>query len=162
MASGCHAPVTDNNNAGRSTTDPIRQGIHADQKSSPRAASAIAYSLLLDRHAARSYRASDRGFLLAAETCAPPARSRSHRALDPVATLVSCSIMLHFYSDTEPVRWAPHTQQDATCSRAAEPGVRAPTEEARGLRRHRALARTLTQVTRGLWADTHTPVHGGP
>jgi hypothetical protein len=97
-------PVTDNNNnnAGRSTTDPIRQGTGADAKSSPRAASAIAYSVLLDRHAARSRRASDRG----------PARSRNLRSacalapgLDPAATLMSRSIMLHFYGDTEPARW---------------------------------------------------------
>jgi hypothetical protein len=97
-------PVTDSNNAGRSTTEPIRQDI-ARTRNRRRARLLRSPTACYSINAARGrVGRATRGFPLAAETCAPPARPRSHQGLDPHTTLVSCSRMLHFYSKAEPDR----------------------------------------------------------
>lgn len=67
---------------------PIRSvRARADTKSSPRVASAIAYSLLLDRRRARSRRASDPRASARSKKCGPPAHPRWHRGRIPVRLL---------------------------------------------------------------------------
>jgi hypothetical protein len=97
-------PVTDSNNAGRSTTEPIRQDI-ARTRNRRRAR-------LCDR-----LQPATRSTLRAVASGERPAASRSQQklvlrlrardrtqGLDPHTTLVSCSRMLHFYSNAEPDR----------------------------------------------------------
>ena len=143
-------PVTDSNNAGRSTTDSIRQGI-TRTRNRRRAVSAIAYSLLLacDSIDAALGRVGPR-----------PAASCSHQKL--AVCLSACDrAAVRIGHDSRvmqqnasllwrhgPGPFALHMQQDAACH--ARRMRRAEREGACCCRRHP-----------GLCADTHTPVRDG-
>jgi len=153
LASGCHSsPSPTGNNAGRSTTDRVRQGIARARKRRParpprpptacysigvraagcgRPADACSQRKLAVRLRARERRVPARGGISSMQqNAAGESGSRSHSP-------------------------APHMQQDAACHMRRSPAFARGARECHSWRRARAPG--LPGPREGLCADTHTP-----
>lgn len=149
-------PVTGSNNAGRSTTDPICQGISGREIGAARPP-AIAYSLLLDRRRAQRQDAIPRASRLQRKLAV---RLRTREGRVPIRhdsrALQQCAALR---SGRRAHSLAPYMQQDTACH--------VPRNAASASRGHgtpfvalRASAQ-LGASHEGLWADTYTPVADG-